>query len=124
MTDPRLGPPSPPWSAPTKIAVAVGLVVFAGIVFWLSRDALPILAMAGIVAFLVAPMVRYLHRRLRWPRWLALAIGYIVVLVVTLLLVAILVVGVTQSLAGINVDAMQDSMRSVATWFVDWAEGL
>ena len=124
VTDPRLGPPSPPWSAPTKLAVAVGLVVFAGIVFWLSKEALPILAVAGILAFLVAPMVRFLHRRLHLPRWLSLALGYVVVLVVSLALVAILAVGITQSFAGINVDGMQDSVRSSAEWFVDYADGL
>ncbi|MGB5188146.1 MAG: hypothetical protein WBO84_13590, partial [Acidimicrobiia bacterium] len=117
-------PPSPPWSAPTKMAVAVGLVVFAAIIFWMSRDALPILAVAGIVAFLVAPMVRFLHRRLHLPRWVSLAIGYVVVLVVSLTLIAILAIGITQSLAGINLDEMQDSTRSVAEWFVDWADGL
>jgi len=106
------------------MAVAVGLVVFAAIIFWMSRDALPILAVAGIVAFLVAPMVRFLHRRLHVPRWLSLAIGYVVVLVISLTLIAILAIGVTQSLAGINLDEMQDSTRSVAEWFVDWADGL
>jgi predicted PurR-regulated permease PerM len=124
VTDPRLLPPSPPWSAPTKLAVAVGLVVFAAIIFWMSRDALPILAVAGIVAFLVAPMVRFLHRRLHLPRWIALVIGYVVVLVVSLTLIAILAIGITQSLAGINLDDMQDSIRSVAEWFVDWGDGL
>ncbi len=93
------------------MAVAVGLVVFAAIIFWMSRDALPILAVAGIVAFLVAPMVRFLHRRLHVPRWLSLAIGYVVVLVISLTLIAILAIGVTQSLAGINLDEMQDSTR-------------
>ena len=106
------------------MAVAVGLVVFAAIIFWMSRDALPILAVSGIVAFLVAPMVRFLHRRLHVPRWLSLAIGYVVVLVISLTLIAILAIGVTQSLAGINLDEMQDSTRSVAEWFVDWADGL
>ena len=124
VTDPRLLPPSPPWSAPTKLAVAVGLVVFAAIIFWMSRDALPIVAVAGIVAFLVAPMVRFLHRRLHLPRWIALVIGYVVVLVVSLTLIAILAIGITQSLAGINLDDMQDSIRSVAEWFVDWGDGL
>jgi predicted PurR-regulated permease PerM len=124
VTDARFLPPSPQWSAPTKLAVAVGLVVFAAIIFWMSRDALPILAVSGIVAFLVAPMVRFLHRRLHVPRWISLAIGYVVVLVVSLTLIAILVVGITQSLAGINLNDMQDSIRSVAEWFVDWAEGL
>ena len=123
-SDPRLGPPSPPWSPPTKLAVAVGLVVFAGIVFWLSRDALPILAVSGILAFLVAPMVRFLHRRLHLPRWLSLALGYVVVLVVSLALVAILATGITQSFAGINIDGMQDSVRSSAEWFVGYADGL
>ncbi len=102
----------------------MGLVVFAGIVFWLSKDALPILAVAGILAFLVAPMVRFLHRRLRLPRWLSLAFGYVVVLIVSLALVAILAVGITQSFAGINIDGMQDSVRSSAEWFVDYADGL
>ncbi len=123
-TDPRLGPPSPPWSPQTKIAVAVGLVVFAALVFWFSRAALPILAMAGIVAFLVAPMVRGLHRRFHWPRWLALALGYVVVLIVSLSLIAILAVGITQSLAGIDIVGMEDNLRGVAQWFVDESDGL
>ncbi|MEA2009321.1 MAG: AI-2E family transporter [Actinomycetota bacterium] len=123
-TDPRLGPPSPSWSPQTKIAVAVGLVVFAAIVLWFSRAALSILAMAGIVAFLVAPMVRGLHRRVHLPRWLALAIGYLVVLIVSLLLMAILAVGITQSLAGIDVAGMEETTRDVAQWFVDETEGL
>ncbi len=123
-SDPRLGPPSPPWSSQTKIVVAVGLVVFAVIVLWFSRAALSILAMAGIVAFLVAPMVRVLHRRFHWPRWLALGIGYLVVLIVSLLLMAILAVGITQSLAGIDVAGMEDTTRGVAQWFVDEADGL
>ena len=106
------------------MAVAIGLVVFAAIIFWMSRDALPILAVAGIVAFLVAPMVRFLHRRLHLPRWVSLAIGYVVVLVVSLTLIAILAIGITQSLADINLDEMEDSTRSVAEWFVDWADGL
>jgi predicted PurR-regulated permease PerM len=122
--DPRLGPPSPSWSPQTKIVVAVGLVVFAVIVLWFSRAALSILAMAGIVAFLVAPMVRVLHRRFHWPRWLALGIGYLVVLIVSLLLMAILAVGITQSLAGIDVAGMEDTTRGVAQWFVDEADGL
>ncbi len=123
-TDPRLGPPSPPWSPQTKIAVAVGLVVFAALVFWFSRAALPILAMAGIVAFLVAPMVRGLHRRFHWPRWLALSLGYVVVLIVSLSLIAILAVGITQSLAGIDIVGMEDNLRGVAQWFVDESDGL
>ncbi|MEN8234029.1 MAG: AI-2E family transporter [Actinomycetota bacterium] len=117
-------PPSPPWSPTTKLAVAVGLVVFATIGVWLSNDALPILAVAGIVAFLVAPMVRALHRRFHWPRWLSLGFGYLVVLVVSLLLIAILAIGVSQSLAGIDFGAARDSVRSVGEWFVDWADGL
>lgn len=120
----RLGRPSPPWSPATKIAVAVGLAAFAGFGVWLSRDALPILAVSGIVAFLVAPMVRFLHGRLHLPRWLALGIGYITVLVVSLLLVAVLVVGITNSLAGIDMTAMQDSVRDLAQGFVDRVHGL
>ncbi|RLE19663.1 MAG: hypothetical protein DRJ50_11990, partial [Actinobacteria bacterium] len=59
-------------------------------------------------------MVRGLHRRFHWPRWLALAIGYLVVLIVSLLLMAILAVGITQSLAGIDVAGMEDTPRGAA----------
>jgi predicted PurR-regulated permease PerM len=123
-SDLRLGPPSPPWSPQTKIAIAVGLVVFGAFILWLARGALSILAIAGIVAFLVAPMIRFLHLRLHWPRWAALASGYVVVLVVSLLLIAILAIGITKSLAGLDLTQMQDAARSVARWFVDWADGL
>jgi len=102
----------------------VGLVVFAAFVLWLSRGALSILAISGIVAFLVAPMVRVLHRRFRWPRWLALATGYIAVLIVSLLILAVLAVGITKSLAGIDLGEMQNSLRNIGRWFVDWADGL
>jgi len=98
--------------------------VFFSFVVWLARGALPILAIAGIVAFLVAPMVRYLHNRLHWPRWAALLAGYVAVLVTSLALIAVLVVGITQSLSGIDIEAMKDSVRSVAQWFVDWGNGL
>ena len=116
--------PSAPWSPQTKIAVAVGLVVLAAFVLWLAKGALSILAIAGIVAFLVAPMVRTLHRRFRWPRWLALGTGYVVVLVFSLLILAVLAVGITKSLAGIDLGEMQDTARNVGQWFVDWADGL
>jgi len=122
--DPRTLPPAPPWSPPTKLAVGAGLAVFALIVLWLAKDALPILAVAGIVAFLVAPMVRFLHRRLRLPRWISLGFGYLVVLIVSLLLIAILAVGVTQSLAGIDFGAVRSTTEDVAEWFVDWSDGL
>jgi predicted PurR-regulated permease PerM len=124
VSDPRSLPPSAPWSPQTKIAVAVGLVVFAAFVLWLARGALSILAIAGIVAFLVAPMVRTLHRRFGWPRWLALGTGYVVVLVFSLLILAVLAVGITKSMAGIDLGEMQDTARSVGQWFVDWADGL
>lgn len=106
------------------MAVACGLVVFGAVATWFTKDALPILAIAGIVAFLVAPMVRVLNRRFHWPRWAALMLGYVLVLVISLTLLAVLAVGITQSLAGINLEGMKESVRSVAEWFVGWGDGL
>lgn len=111
-------PASPPWSPQTKTAVAVGMVVFAGIVLWIARPVLSTFAIAAITAFLVAPMVRFLHRRLRWPRWLALFSGYVVVLVVLLLVIGILTVGISQSVAGFNLGDINESTRGLAEWFV------
>jgi len=117
-------PASPPWSQPTKMGVAVGMVIFAAIVLWLSRSVISTLAIAGIIAFLVAPLVRFVHRRWHWPRWLSLLLGYVVVLFVLLIILAILTVGITQSLQGFNIADIEQSIRDLAQWFVDSTRNL
>lgn len=71
---------SPRWNSFTKAFIALTiLVLFAGL---LSRfhTVIPILVMAGIVAFLVVPAVRFLTRRLRLPWGLAANLCFLLLL--------------------------------------------
>ena len=115
---------SAPWSSQTKIAVGVGLAVGVLIVLWIARGALPLLALAGIIAFLVAPIVRWLHRQLRVPRWLALLFAYVFVFAISLIIALLLAYGLTSSVTSIDYGSAVDTTREWAQSFVDWGEDL
>ena len=69
--------PAPPWAPATKVVVGVGLAIAALLVVWLSRGVLGTLALSGLIAFLLAPLVRFLHQRARVPRGVALIATYV-----------------------------------------------
>ncbi len=95
-------PPSPPWGENAKLLVVAMsfLLVLVGV--YLIRNVLAIAALAGLIAFLVAPLVRFAHQRLRIPRGLALLIAYLVVFVATLTFGYILVNQVVRSISELD----------------------
>jgi predicted PurR-regulated permease PerM len=68
------------WSRPTKYVVGVGLVLFGIFVLYVSRTVIPLLVVAGLLAFIVRPIIGLLHERLRLPRGLAIGLTYLAVL--------------------------------------------
>lgn len=102
------------WSPSTKLAVAVGLVLFVGLLIHLARGALALIALAGVLAFLIAPLVRFLNRRLRFPRVLALLVSYVVVLFGALLISVIVANGVINSVSEIDPPEAAESLRTTA----------
>lgn len=61
------GTPSPRWSTVTKAVVALTGLVLVGLLLARFQDIIPLLIVAGIIAFLVSPLARILHQRLRLP---------------------------------------------------------
>jgi predicted PurR-regulated permease PerM len=59
------------WNKTTKHIVAVGMVLFGLYLLYLSGPVLKILIIAALVAFLLMPVVTFLHNRLKIPRVLA-----------------------------------------------------
>ncbi len=106
---------SPTWSAKTKYIMAVALTIAALCVLYLSRNVLAVAALAGLIAFLVAPLIRFLHVRLRLPRGLALLISYVGVFFGLLVLGFVMVDGVVGAVSEIDVGAAEASLRSTAT---------
>lgn len=77
-------PPSPIWGENAKLLVIAMSFLLVVVGIYLIRNVLAIAALAALIAFLVAPLIRFAHRRLRIPRGLALLIAYLVVFIGTL----------------------------------------
>ena len=73
------------WNKTTKHIVAVGMVLFGLYLLYLSGPVLKILVIAALVAFLLMPVVTFLHNRLKIPRVLATLLSYLVLIVAILL---------------------------------------
>lgn len=83
-TDPSAYPPSPPWSNNAKLlAIGIGFVL-AVIGVYVARNVIAIAALAALIAFLVAPLIRIANQRLHIPRGIALLFAYLAVFVGTL----------------------------------------
>ncbi|CAN5490548.1 hypothetical protein BH23ACT9_BH23ACT9_21130 [soil metagenome] len=94
--------PSPRWHSSTKIVGGVGLAVAALGAVYLGRNALTLIALAGLVAFLVAPLIRFLQRRARFPKVLALLTSYALAGVGVLLVGGLVVTGIVGALSEID----------------------
>jgi len=80
------------WHPATKRMVVVVLLVGAGLIFWISQPVLPLLVIAGMVSYLLNPIVDA-GQRLRIPRSLSTVVLYLLLLVI-IILTPILVVPV------------------------------
>ena len=76
--------PSPGWAPNTKLMVISMAFVLAIVGVYLARNVLAVAALAGLIAFLVAPLVRLSVRHLKIPRGIALLIAYLVVFIGTI----------------------------------------
>lgn len=77
-------PPSPHWGEQAKLAVIIIGFLLAAVGVYLIRNVLAIAALAALIAFLIAPLIRLAHVKLHIPRGLALIIAYIFVFTATL----------------------------------------
>ena len=84
VEDPDAYPASPPWSNNAKLLVIGLSFVLILIGVYVSRNVLAIAALAALIAFLVAPLIKLGYERLHIPRGLSLLIAYLVVFVGTL----------------------------------------
>ena len=83
-TNPAAYPPSPAWSNNAKLlTIAIGFVL-AVMGVYLARNVIAIAALAALIAFLVAPLIRIANQRLRIPRGIALLFAYLLVFIGTL----------------------------------------
>jgi predicted PurR-regulated permease PerM len=113
---PDLAPPrsSPRWQPSTKQLAGIGLGVAALWGLYLARNALALVALSGLIAFLVAPLIRVLQRRARFPKVLALLTSYVLVVIGFLLVSGLIVTGIVTSFSEIDPAEAAESLRSDA----------
>lgn len=89
------------WHPATKRMVVLVLLVGAALIFWISRPVLPLLVIAGMVSYLLNPIVDTCER-LRIPRSLSTVVLYLLLLVAIIftpiLLVPVLIKQLTELL--------------------------
>jgi predicted PurR-regulated permease PerM len=94
--------PSPPWSNSAKLAVASGLGVAILLLGYMVRSVFVTAALAGFVAFLIAPLIRTVHVRLKVPRGVALLIAYVLVLAGTLVFSVLMARAIIESVGQLD----------------------
>ena len=77
-------PESPRWSANNKRFVVISLVIAALLILYRVRGLLLPFTMAVILAYLVEPLVKLIHKRARIPRILVLVIIYLLIIAILL----------------------------------------
>ena len=107
----RFYPPSAPWGENAKLLVLGMAFVLAIIGFYLVRNVLAIVALAALVSFLVAPLIRLGEKHLHIPRGVALLLAYLLVFVGTLTFGALLASSIVQSVIELDPFGLVDEGR-------------
>jgi len=104
------------WSRTTKYIVGVSLVLFGIYLIYLSRDVIPALVVAVLIAMITHPAIGWLHERTHMARGLALAIVYLAVLILIPLLLLLAVPAIINAVNyALNVDYAAFA-RSALAW--------
>jgi predicted PurR-regulated permease PerM len=116
---PEVAEDSPPWHHATKNVAGIAFGIGLLLAVYLARNALTLVAMSGLIAFLVAPLIRLLQRHARFPKVLALVTSYLFTLALVVSLGVLMVVGIAASFAEIDpaeaAESLSDSAIEVLT---------
>lgn len=112
--------PSPPWSNAAKLTVAAGIGVLLLLIGYMVRSVFVTAALAGFVAFLIAPLIRIIHVRLKVSRGLALLIAYVLVLAGTLVFGVLMAGAIIESIRQLD---PVGAVIAIADWAKENAEG-
>lgn len=117
LTDDELQdvPASSRWDRATKRTVIVMLIIVGSVALWLIRPVLPILIFAGMIAYLLSPIVD-LFDRLHIPRSLSTIMLFTMLLVGFILLPVLLIPVLLSQLSSLANYNPQQITRDVIIW--------
>lgn len=110
------------WSRPTKYIVGVALALLGIYVLYLSQPVIPLLVIAGLIAFAVRPVIGLLHERIGLPRGVAVALTYLALLLLLPLAAVLALAALAEALnfvLGIDYGAVFDGVvTGLEGWLV------
>ncbi len=108
---------SPPWSRITKVTVTLTGMALLAILIYSFQEALPPLVIAGLIAYLLTPVVNLVCARLRLPRGLATLLVYLLFLALLALAIGLLAPPLVRQVTALrlNLEAATDLLESFFT---------
>lgn len=116
-------PASSRWDRATKRTVIVLMIVVIAAIIWLSRSVLPIIIFAGLIAYLISPIVDALDR-LRIPRSLSTIALFFLLLIGFILLPVLLIPVLLNQLSSLANYNPQQITREVIIWLGNTLDNL
>lgn len=110
------------WDHATKRTVVVILLVAMAGAVWISRPVIPLLVIAGVVAYFLSPIVD-LAERARIPRTISTIVLYVLLMVALILTPILLAPILGEQLASLNFDVPSTAFRLFA-WVGDAVNNL
>jgi predicted PurR-regulated permease PerM len=109
------------WAPATKYLVGVGLIALGLVLLYAARSLIPILITGALIAFLITPLMDWLHQRLKLSRGLATGIAYLIA-VLSVLSIPLLVVPAVwdgiNALRAVEFNALLGQLSSRLTDFI------
>lgn len=120
-TDPMMDPGTPTqWKRESKILITVIALLILAALAYLSRDIIPLVALAAVIAYIFQPMIGWLERR-RVPRGLGAALGLLLLVVVLALLPVLLTPAIINGVRSI-IDVLVRLPDLFQQWVADIAQ--
>ena len=94
----------PRWPYPVKIVISLMLLGLALYLLHTFRLVIPPLVIAIIIAFVLSPVSRWLHRKLHLPRLLAIFLSYLLALLVLALFPGLIIPWIAAEFSNLNLD--------------------
>lgn len=104
-------PPSPNWSGNTKLMVISMAFVLAVVGLYLVRNVIAVAALAALIAFLVAPLIRLAVKHLKLPKGLALLLAYLLVFLGTIGFAYFMTKSIVASITELDPVGLVDNLR-------------
>jgi predicted PurR-regulated permease PerM len=90
-------PASNRWSAPTRYMMGVFLFLSVIVVLFIGRSVIPMVIGAALLALLVDPLIRFMMRRMRMKKGLAVGLTYFLVVAIVVLIPLLAVPSLVQA---------------------------